>query len=495
MLPSNAGANISYDDLREWITEAERLGEVMTVKGLNWQQDIADVAETVLRADDGPAVIFDEVQGCPKGFRLIINVFAGKRRNMTLGFPTHLNKRELSDACYEAYQKERRLIPPRFVEDGPVFENILTGDDIDVTKFPTPIWHAEDGGRFIGTGTFTVTKDPDSGWINLGAYRGQIHDAKTVGCIMVPGKHGAIQRDKYFARGEPCPVAMIVGGDPIAFFCGGTESPYGTSEYDVVGGMRGKPVDVVRGKVTGLPIPANAEIVLEGYIDPKKRVVEGPFGEWMGYYAGGANPSPVIDIKAIYHRNDPIILGFPPMNAGADELSRYRAIMRSAMLRQDLVNAGCPDVTAVWCHEIGSSRLLHGVAIKQRYPGHSTQAGILATQVGASVYANKYVIVVDDDIDVTSLDELIWAMLTRTDPAESIHIIKNARNSPADPRLTPQKRAAGDLTTSRCIIDACRPFHWRDQFPPVNAPTQQQAQKARERFGWMLDPAARKKSV
>ncbi|MGE0748019.1 MAG: UbiD family decarboxylase [Rhodospirillales bacterium] len=490
---SNQRAQIPYDDLREWIVEAERLGEVRTLTGLNWQNDIGDVAEAVLRADDGPAVIFDEVEGCPKGHRLIINVFAGKRRNMTLGFPAELTKQELSDACYESYHKERKHIPHVIVDDGPVFENVLMGDDVDVSLFPTPIWHAADGGRYIGTGTYTVTQDPDTGWINVGTYRAMIHDNKTVGCLMVPGKHGAIHRDKYFARGEPCPVAMIVGGDPITFFSGCTEVPYEVCEYDVVGGMRGKPVECVRGKLTGLPIPANAEIVLEGYIDPKTRVVEGPFGEWTGYYAGGARPAPVIEIKAIYHRNNPIILGFPPMGAGADELSRYRAIMRSAMLKQDINNAGVPDVTGVWCHEIGSSRLLHGIAIKQRYPGHAKQAGVIATQVGASVYANKYVVVVDDDVDVTNLEELMWAMITRSDPATSIDFIKGARNSPADARLMPEQRTSGELTTSRCIIDACRPFHWRDQFPKVNAPTMEQARSARERFGWMLDPANRYK--
>ena len=188
------------------------------------------------------------------------------------------------------------------------------------------------------------------------------------------GHHGYIHRDKYFKRGEPMPVVMVLGGDPLAFFYGGVEAPYGVFELDIVGGMRGRPTKMVRGKVTGLPFPANAEIVLEGFVTPDKRHDEGPFGEWTGHYAGGVRPIPVLDIEAIYHRNDPILLGVPPMGGGPDEMARYRAVMRSAMIKQNMTNAGVPGVQQVWCHEVGGARMLHAVSITQRYPGHAVQA-------------------------------------------------------------------------------------------------------------------------
>ena len=235
---------------------------------------------------------------------------------------------------------------------------------------------------------------------------------------------------------------------------------------------------MVKGKVTGLPFPAGAEIVLEGYVTPDKRVVEGPFGEWTGHYAGGAKPCTVLDVKAIYHRNDPILLGVPPMGGGPDEMARYRAVMRSATIKQNIANAGVPGVSQVWCHEIGGARMFHGIAIKQRYPGHAVQAGHIAAQCGASAYASKYIVVVDDDVDVTNLDHLLWAMLTRTDPKESIQFIEGSWDSPADPRLSPEKRAKGDMTHSVAIIDACRPWSWRDKFPPTNTPSAEVARKA-----------------
>jgi 4-hydroxy-3-polyprenylbenzoate decarboxylase len=175
------------------------------------------------------------------------------------------------------------------------------------------------------------------------------------------------------------------------------------------------------------------------------------------------------------------------MGAGPDEMARYRAVLRSAMVKQNMTAAGVPEVQQVWCHEIGGSRLLHGVAIKQKFPGHATQAGFIAAQCGAAAYASKYVIVTDDDVDVTNLDHLLWAMLTRTEPKESIQFIENSWDSPADPRLSLEKRAAGDMTHSVAVINACKPWHWRDKFPPSNTPSPEVTRKAKEKFGWLLD--------
>lgn len=484
---SNAAPNITYDDLREWLAQAERLGEVKHVKGASWQEDIGLAAEAILRAENGPCVVFDEVPGSPKGFRVLLNMFAGKRRNMTFGFPDHLSKWELSDAYREAYLKEQKIIPHEIVETGPVFENIMMGDDVDVEKFPSPIWHEKDGGRYIGTGTYSITRDPEENWLNAGAYRAMVHDKKSVGFVTAKGHHGWIHREKYFKRGEKMPVVMVVGGDPISFFYGGVEAPYGVFELDIVGGMRGRPTKMVKGKITGLPFPANAEIVLEGFVEPGKTHAEGPFGEWTGHYAGGVRQIPVLDVKAIYHRNDPIILGVPPMGAGPDEMARYRAVMRSAIIKQNMINAGVPGINQVWCHEVGAARMLHAVSITQRYPGHAVQAAHVAAQCGGSAYASKYIVVCDDDVDVTNLDHMLWAMITRTDPAESIQFIKGSWDSNADPAIPPERRKVGNITHSVALIDACKPFHWRDQFAVSNTPSPEMARKAREKFGWLLD--------
>ena len=353
---SNVAANIDYDDLREWLAHAERLGEVRVVKGASWQEDIGLVAEAILRAENGPCVVFDEVPGSPKGFRLLLNMFAGTRRNMTLGFPDHLTKWELSDAYREAYLKISKIVPHEIVDDGPVFENIMTGDDIDVTKFPSPVWHEKDGGRYIGTGTYSITRDPEENWLNAGAYRAQVHDKKTVGFVTAKGHHGWIYREKYFKRGEKMPVAMVVGGDPLAFFYGGVEAPYGTFELDIIGGMRGRPTKMVRGKVTGLPFPANAEVVIEGYVEPGNtlrgrsiRRMDRPLRRRRA-----ADPGTRYRGHLLPQRPDPARRATD--GGGPDEMSRYRAVMRSAIIKQNMVNAGVPGVNQVWCHEVGGAR-------------------------------------------------------------------------------------------------------------------------------------------
>jgi 4-hydroxy-3-polyprenylbenzoate decarboxylase len=482
---SNTAPHLAYHDMRQWLAEAQRLGEVKIVKGLSWQRDIGTMSEMAAHTDNAPCFVFEDIPDTLPGSRVLINFFDGKRKNMTLGFPTEMSKIELSEGFRAHYAADMKRIPPKFVETGPVMQNVMTGDAIDITRFPAPQWHAKDGGRYIGTGCYSIIRDPDEGWINCGTYRVMVHDATSCGLYISPGKHGRQIRDKYRARGEAMPVAIVLGGDPTSFLMGCSEVPYGVSELEVIGGMRGVPVDVIKGPVTGLPIPANAEIVVEGFIEPGNERVEGPFGEWTGYYATGAAKEPVLDIKAIYYRNEPILLGVVPERP-PDEICRYRAIVRSALLRDNVQKAGVPGVTAAWAHEVGNARLLLVVAIDQRYPGHAKQAGHIATMCHVGAYCGRYTIVVDDDIDPSDINEVMWALLTRSDPATSIDIIRNAWSTPLDPRIEPAKRAVGDYTNSRAIIDACKPFHWRDKFPEGSAPSPEQRRLNWDKFGHLF---------
>lgn len=476
---------IPYNDLRSWLDLAGEVGEVRAVEGASWQEDIGMATELLNHTDPAPAALFDKIPGYPQGHRVLVNFFGGRRKNMTLGLPSELNNFELSQAFTENFQAITP-IPCEFVDDGPILENVQMGDDVNVLSFPTPLWHELDGGRYIGTGSFNVSQDPDEGWVNLGTYRVMVHDEKSVGCYISPGKHGRVHRDKYFARQEPMPVAIVVGGDPLLFLMTCTEIPYGVCEYDIAGGLRGRPYKVIKGKVTGLPIPADAEIVLEGYIDPEKRKPEGPFGEWTGYYGSGLRDEPYIDVKAIYYRNNPIMLGCAPQRP-PDEISRYRSILRSGLLKQALEKAGLSGIKAAWASEVGNTRMLLTIAIEQRYAGHAIQVGHVASQCHVGAYAGKYVVVVDDDIDVSNLEEVIWAMITRSDPATSIDIIHNAWSTPLDPRISPEDKLKGQMTNSRAIIDATRPYAWRDQFPAVNLPSPEVARKAREKFSYLLE--------
>ncbi len=476
----------TYHGLRDWIGIVDRLGQLKRVEGANVEEDIGAITDVIQHTPEAPCVLFENVQGHSSDVSLLIGQFNRTDRiALTLGLPLGRSKIETSDGWRQKIRNFRPL-PPREVKDGPIFENVKRGKDIDVTMFPTPKWHPEDGGRYIGTGSFDITRDPDDGWVNLGTYRVQLQDRDKVGYYISPGKHGRMHRQKYFDRNERMPVAMVFGSDPLLFLASCTEVPFGVSEYDWVGGVRGEPIDVIRGPITGLPLPADAEIVIEGFTSRDHMMQEGPFGEWTGYYGSGGREEPYIQIEALYYRNNPILVGSPPAQP-PDEQSRFRAVLRTALLRDELEKCAIPDIVGAWCHEVGGSRLFNVVSIKQRYPGHARQTLHVASQCRAGAYTGRYVVVVDEDVDPSNLEEVMWAVCTRSDPATSIDIIKRAWSTPLDPMITPTQRKQGDFTNSRALIDACRPYEWRDQFPPINVPPRGEREAARERWGYLLE--------
>jgi 4-hydroxy-3-polyprenylbenzoate decarboxylase len=218
---------------------------------------------------------------------------------------------------------------------------------------------------------------------------------------------------------------------------------FGESEYAAAGWLKGSPVSVLPGPVTGILIPADAELVIEGEVPPPwvETRDEGSYGEWTGYYGHPRGPEPVIHVKSVLFRDDPINYGaLPPIE-----------------------RAGFPDIRGVWIPTHSKGIIV--VAISQRYPSHARQVG---TFVASTTYMGRFVIVVDDDIDVTNLDEVMWAVGTRCDPVTSITLMDSMRSSALDPRLPPEKREKRDFTNSIAVIDACRPFTWRKDFPTVN---------------------------
>ncbi|NNN19804.1 MAG: UbiD family decarboxylase [Acidimicrobiaceae bacterium] len=472
--------------LREWLQVVEGMGQLRHVSGANIDPEIGEVADLLQHAAQSPVAIFDNIPGHNPNFRVLVNSFGHTDRvALTLGLPLGLGKVALSDAWRKKIHGLKNT-PPRFVKDGPIMENVVRGDAVDMTIFPTPKWHPLDVGPYIGTGSFDITRDPDDGWVNLGTYRVMVYDRNTLGYYISPGKHGRMHRQKYFERGERCPVAMVFGADPLQFLAACTEIPLGVSEYEWAGAVRHAPVDVIEGPITGLPIPANAEIVVEGYASADDMRPEGPFGEWTGYYGSGSRKEPVLKVEALYYRNDPILVGVPPAQP-PDEIARYRAVLRSALLRDELDRFGVPDVVGAWQHEVGGSRSFTVVSIKQRYPGHARQVLHLASQSRSAAYVGRYTVVVDEDIDPSDLEEVMWAICTRSDPATSIDIVNRAWSSPLDPTISPERKEKGDYTSSRALIDATRPWEWRDKFPAVNVPPREVRAEARKRWAYLLE--------
>jgi len=479
-----AGRTPTYEDLRDWLEIVDGMGELKKIDGADWNLEMGTLAELVARESKGavPAVLFDKIKDYPKGYRALFAQNASfKRMALNLGLPLDLAGLDLVRA-FRQKLAAHKPIPHKVVKSGPVLENVLAGKNINLLKFPVPFVHELDGGRYIGTGCLVITKDPEEGWVNFGAYRGMVHDETSMALYISPGKHGRIQRQKYFDQGKPCPVVISVGQDPVLFMVSGNEVDYGVSEFDYAGGLKGAPVEVIEGEVTGLPFPAHAEIVIEGIMDPQDVKKEGPFGEWTGYYASSIRPEPVVRVQRIYHRNNPILCCARPGRPPSD-YSLAKCFVKAALIWDQVEKAGVPDVKGVWCHEAGGGRLLNIISIKQRYPGHARQALVAASQVHAGAYLGRYVIVVDDDIDPTNTFDVLWALSTRSDPVESIDIVRRCWSGPLDPRIQPGKKGFN----SRALIDACRPFEWMKDFPPVAESSPELRDKVRKKWRKIIE--------
>jgi len=453
-------------DLRRWLSEIEQLGELREVRGADWNLELGAISELNVKKALPPALLFDEIKGYPKGHRVLTcSTSSPARLSSILRLPIQRTHQGLVEALRgkpAQWNAAAARFSPVVVSSGSIFEN--TQEHVDLEAFPSPLWHELDGGRYIGTGCSVVTRDLDSEWINVGTYRVQLFDKGHVCLDMVPGKHGRIQYEKHKAAGKRFPVAIVLGGDPLGYLISGIEVPFGMCEWNYAGSILNQPVEVVRGEVTGLPFPAASEIVLEGHVEPNDERTEGPFGEFHGYYPGKEGVAPVVTVEKVYYRHDPILVGSPPAKPPND-YSYSKAVMRSALLHDALAAAGVPDVRAVWAHEIGGARMFNVVSIRQRYAGHARQAGHILSQCGVGAYMSRWSVVVDEDIDPSNLQEVMWAVATRTDPAIDIDIIQRGWGSKNDPMFVAYPYDAP--LSSKAVLDACRPWDHLHDFPAV----------------------------
>jgi len=474
--------------LRDFIERAEAVGEVVHAKGVHWDLEMGALAEAFAhKRSDVRAFLVDEVLGYPKGFRVFCGATNSARRlALTLGFPEPHSAMDVVRA-YRDRMKEHRPIPPQVVRTGPVLENVQRDDAVDLTKFPVPRLHEEDGGRYIGTDDIVVMRDPEQGWVNASTYRVQLHSKNHTGLWMSPGKQGHQIMEKYFRMGKPCPVVVSCGHDPLLHITGGQDVISGLSEYDYAGGHRGAPIDVILSELHGLPMPAHAEIVFEGEIHPGDKQAEGPFGEFTGYYASPQSEQPVIRVKRVYHRNDPILSIASPMRPPSD-YSYSRAIIKAGTIWDDIERAGLAGVKGVWAHEAAASRLFNVISIRQAYAGHSKQAAMLAATCKSSTYYGRFTVVVDDDVDPTDINDVIWAMSTRCDPVKDIDVIRDMWSSPLDPMI-PHDYPSKAYLANRAVIDACRPYERLKTYPPVARASAEVLDKVKTKFADLLDQA------
>jgi UbiD family decarboxylase len=449
----------SADDVREFITQLEAEGELCRIGAkVDWNLEIGAITRRAidLRA---PAPLFERITGYPAGYRALgcpvgpstPNVHA--RVAIAMGMPKDTPPLKLIDVFCE---RTEQPIPPTRVSSAPCKENIHRGSAIDLLQFPAPWIHGVDGGRYLGTWHIVVTKDPDTGWVNWGVYRAMVHDRTTLGILLHHARQhgGHMYYSKYEARGEPMPIAIAIGTDPLSSLGASASFGFGVNEAEMVGGIRGRPVEVVRCESVDLDVPATSEIVIEGWVPPRKRHLEGPFGEYTGY-AVHADPSPVVEVSCISHRDDPI-LTIANMGKPWDECAVVNGIVNSAVALKALRNAGIL-VKAAYNFAPNQSIFIAAPPI----PGSALRIASTLWS-GATRTDLPYLVIVDEDIDVTNVEDVWWAITTRMHPRNGIHVLEGKVANPLLPWLTPAERDS--RLTSGAYFDARFPHDWTAEY-------------------------------
>jgi len=465
---------MGYKNLREWMKKLESEGELKHIRSeVDWNEEIGAITRKVY-SKRGPALLFENI----KDHRTTIStkLFTGglqtiSRIAMMLGLPRETHIKEITEVVRQRFKNP---IEPRLVKQGPVKENIIKGKDIDLYQFPVPKWHYLDGGRYINTFCGVVTKDPENGITNVGLYRGMIVDKDEIGVLLVPGQGWGVHYLKYQEMKKPMPVAIVYGYDEALVFNAAASLPRDLDEYKVTGALRQEPMELIKCETVDLEVPAEAEIVVEGYIspDPKDYKMEGPFGEYTGYYGERAE-RPVIKVSCITHRNDPIfrgtLEGMDHKNPNED--SAMLVVNLSAIAKNILESQGVPGVLEV------SAVPITLVKIKKLFRGHAKQVAAALWGSSSAQYLFKIVIVVEEDTDIWSRRAVEAALAYRVNAAEDdIVFFPGSFGAVLDPSTRVKDRDEirfGTGKWTRILIDATRNWNyekvpeWGNQvYPP-----------------------------
>jgi 4-hydroxy-3-polyprenylbenzoate decarboxylase len=445
-------------DLREWLSRVEQMGELVRVdQPVDRDEEMSAIAYLAAKQDPSPAVLFDRVSGfedSPIGASCLWNILGPSMRRIAISLEEAPDTPTV-ELIRRTKDKMKRRLPPREVpaSEAPVFENTVTGEDIDLNQLPIPRHWPLDGGRYAGTGDAVITRDPDTGNINIGTYRMMLQGESEVGLYLSPGKDARLHITRSWQKGEPVEIVAAWGIDPLFMMVGSQAFPRNVSEYEFAGGIKGQPIPVVKGKTVDLPIPANAELVIEGIIEPNSVKSEGPFGEFPGYYGRPEAGAPLVKVTALHYRNKPVLTNALMADYPSCEQSGFFSVIRSARIWDDFDTLGIPGIAGVYSHPAAAGGFgMTILSLEQRYAGHAAQALALAAQGPGGAYYTKWIIAVDEDVDPSDMDQVIWAMASRCNPSDDIDVLRNTWSTWLDPTQNPpENRPYG----SKALINAC----------------------------------------
>jgi len=419
---------LAYQDLREFIKALEKKRLLQRVKAeVDPKLEITEITDRVCKSG-GPALLFENVKGYD--MPVLTNAF-GSLKRMAMALNTdnldetgkellnYLQPPELPNSLMDKLKVLPKLAQissflPKKVKSGPCKE-VINKENPSLKKLPVLTCWPLDGGPFI-TLPLVFTKDPETGRRNVGMYRMQVFDERTTGMHWHIHKGAA---EHYRKKGEKMPVAVALGGDPASIYSATAPLPPGIDEMLFAGFLRKEPVEMVPCETVDLEVPARSEIVLEGYVDPVEKRVEGPFGDHTGYYSL-ADEYPVFHLTCITHRKNPIypatIVGRPPMEDAYMGKATERIFL-------PLMQLQLPEIRDINMPPEGVFHNCVIVSIKKTYPGQAQKVMCALWGMGLMMLA-KLIIVVDHDVDVQNLSEVMWRVFNNIDPERDTTVVK-----------------------------------------------------------------------
>jgi len=480
-------------DLREYIRLLSDIGELQEIDvEVDWNLELSAI---IRRAYDlkAPAPLFNKIKDIEKGFRVLggsagVSVQKGlflSRIAISLGLSPHARAHEIINTLAGSISKKG--IAPKTVKTGICQENIMTGHDVDLTRFPSPFIHKGDGGRYFNTWGTIVVQIPDGSWTNWSITRIMLLDKNRMTGLVVPLQHIGIIHQMWKEQNKPMPFALAMGCEPAVPFFSAMHLPEYVDEADILGAHFGEPIEVVPCKTVDLKVPATCEIVIEGTVSHTETVSEGPMGEYAGYI-GDAKPQPVFNVSAITYRNNPIL----PVVAAGVPVEDTHTCCGTVMAAAILAELWKHDFPAASCFCLYESAI-HWLVVTVNRPSHSEESTkklvhmakeiIFRSKAGLDI---PKVILLDDDIDPSNVSEVVWAFATRCHPDTDAHFYSHERTFPLVHYLTVAEKK--DISSTKVIYNGLLPLFDRSEISSFkySVPTeiQEEVIKNWEKYGY-----------
>jgi UbiD family decarboxylase len=453
-------------DLRnhlEFLEERGLLKWIHSEVDASWEiGSVVYLLDQKVPVQDRFAIGFNRIKGCPDQ-RVATGVIAGTPRMIPAAFRDETP--DLPSAIERIRAGIKRPIESVKVSSGPCKECIIRADQVSLHRFPVPVWTpGKDAGPYLTP--LVITKDPETAVPNVGIYRVQIID-ETHTCVYFYSlrQHGAMHKAKWDRLRRPMPVAFVIGVDPVIYFAGASPVRYGVNELEVAGGIRKEPLEVVPCETIDLEVPSAAEIVMEGEISPAETCLEGPYGEYTGYMCPAA-AAPVMTIKCITHRRNPILVSSRGQHPPSEEGFLTGALWELGIRDFLETHCGLAGIRDVHLIPASGSLAMLWISVDKEKIAPIHELILQKFRFLTMTYDIKWTIVVDHDVDIRDPFIREWVLSFRVRPDQDIQILSDMNPLPLDPSLAAPDSTHKNVTGSKILIDATKKWPYPDRAIP-----------------------------